>query len=121
LTSSLSGWAMPPQAADYPSAKARAEELYARGAFELARREYASVDPAALPQAERRWVEFRRVDCAWRAANATAQTDTSVFDGCCAMVGSGSRPRNGGPTATVTSWPASAQARANGINGYRCP
>jgi hypothetical protein len=45
----------------------------------------------------------------------TQQLDFS--GGCCGMVGRGSRPRNGGPTATLTSWPASAQARANAING----
>ena len=53
-------------AADYESAKAEAEKLFADGSFAKAHKLYESIAITNLPAAEQRWIEFRRADAQWR-------------------------------------------------------
>lgn len=63
------------QAPDWMTTKARAEELYASGSFELAHRAYAAIDPQSLGAPDRRWLAFRLADTRWRAAAGAQNAD----------------------------------------------
>ncbi|HEU5122847.1 MAG TPA: MG2 domain-containing protein [Verrucomicrobiae bacterium] len=67
-------------AADYESAKAEAEKLFADGSFAKAHKLYESIAITNLPAAEQRWIEFRRADAQWRSQAATQSADSTQFD-----------------------------------------
>jgi uncharacterized protein YfaS (alpha-2-macroglobulin family) len=70
--------AAPPK--PYEQLRSEAEAAFARGAFADARDLYLAVDLQALPEAEARWVRFRREDSTWRAAASSQNPDTSEID-----------------------------------------
>src|SRR5512140_3532687 len=55
-----------------------AERLVREGSFKLALEAYQKVDKAALPDDERRWVEFRLADLLWRSA--PEENDPTPFE-----------------------------------------
>lgn len=64
-------------AADFASARRTAEKFHAEKSFARALKIYESLTPAEIPEAERRFVEFRVHDCAWRAEFSTNKPDPS--------------------------------------------
>ncbi|MBI4750569.1 MAG: alpha-2-macroglobulin [Acidobacteria bacterium] len=64
----------------YQTLKAQAEKLYQEKSYALANAEYAKINPALLPLAESRWVQFRLADTLWRSQAATETADISQFD-----------------------------------------
>src|SRR5689334_20150302 len=55
-------------AANFEAINPEAEKFYAEGSFARARELYDAMDLEKLSPEERRWVEFRRADTLWRAA-----------------------------------------------------
>ncbi len=68
------------QSPDWMTTKARAEELYAQGSFELARKAYAAIDATTLALEDRRWLEFRLSDTRWRSAAGAENADSTELD-----------------------------------------
>lgn len=66
---------LPRLAGDGALVQKRAEELEAQGSWELARREWAKLQLAALDDAAQRFVRFRLADCAWRSRASTNEAD----------------------------------------------
>ena len=68
------------QQVTYPQLKADAERAYNERSYARAHELYRSVDAAALPQSEARWVAFRVADTLWRAQAATQTADNTKFE-----------------------------------------
>lgn len=68
---------LPRLTGDAAAVQARAEARETEGAWELARREWATLDLAKLDDVARRFVRFRRADCAWRSLASTNEADDS--------------------------------------------
>lgn len=77
---------------DYEKLRTEAEAKIAEGSFELANRLYASAAAGEeLDEGQRRWVEFRVADTAWRSASSTRDPDdTKIAEAAKAL-------REGGP------------------------
>ncbi|MFO1477207.1 MAG: alpha-2-macroglobulin family protein [Verrucomicrobiota bacterium] len=67
-------------APDFQSVRTEAERAYAEKSFARANELYRTLDVTNLPAADRRWVEFRLADTAWRSAAASDRSDTTVLD-----------------------------------------
>ncbi|MEW6073746.1 MAG: alpha-2-macroglobulin family protein [Planctomycetota bacterium] len=66
--------------ADYEELRRQAEAKVAEGSFALAHRLYEEAATLELAAGERRWVDFRLADTAWRSAAATEDRDTTEID-----------------------------------------
>ena len=63
--------------ADYEQRKAKAEKAFAEGSYARAEQAFSAIDTGALPKAERRWIEFRIHDSAWRSEASTHKADNT--------------------------------------------
>ena len=68
------------QQPDYVQLRTEAETQYTQGSYARANELYSSVDKSKLTASDRRWVEFRIADTAWRAQSATQTADTSRLE-----------------------------------------
>src|ERR1700682_5327157 len=71
----------PPLPALYPGLKEQAETSYAEKSFRRAHDLYEeTLKMPSMPADERRWVEFRLADTAWRSDAASPSTDPTAHD-----------------------------------------
>jgi uncharacterized protein YfaS (alpha-2-macroglobulin family) len=64
----------------YAALEAAAEERFAERSYAQARELYERCAALALPAEQRRWVDFRLLDTAWRAAAAAPTADSTDLD-----------------------------------------
>jgi alpha-2-macroglobulin len=76
----LSWSLIPPGQLDYEKLRTQAEAKYAEGSFELAHAFYEQASAAELDREQRRWVDFRLADSAWRSASSTRNPDTTRIE-----------------------------------------
>jgi uncharacterized protein YfaS (alpha-2-macroglobulin family) len=85
LLALLSFWPLPAESvhdpAQYPAVKAKAEESYTEKSFRHAHDLYVQAGKNELPVTERRWVDFRIADTAWRDDAASPSSDPTARNG----------------------------------------
>ena len=69
--------AVPAFAADFASIRPDAERLFEEKSYSRALEAYKKVNLEALGEVERRWVQFRLLDCEWRSLSSTRQPNNA--------------------------------------------
>lgn len=65
---------------DYEQRKQRAEKSFAEGSYARAEKAFRALDTGNLPEHERRWIEFRVQDAAWRSESLTQKADKTKLN-----------------------------------------
>ena len=65
---------------EYSIQKSRAERFMREKSFSRAEKIYRAVDLSQLPEEEKRWVQFRISDAAWRSESSTSKADQSKLN-----------------------------------------
>jgi uncharacterized protein YfaS (alpha-2-macroglobulin family) len=79
-SAAVSGEQPPAPDSEYAALRQRAEKAYAEHSYAIARDIYQQAAALSLSAAQKRWVDFRLADTAWRAQAGSPTADSTVYD-----------------------------------------